>query len=141
MTAVTPDARNHQGLEPLGSRFVNVGELPWRPTQFPGVEVKILLEDKQTGLATTMLRMAPGATLPDHEHVRIEQTYVIEGRLVDDEGEASAGNYVWRPAGSRHAAHTPDGALLLAFFLQPNRFYDESGKAFEIDSKPVETAA
>ncbi len=141
MTAVTPDARNHQGLEPLSSRFVNVGELPWRPTQFPGIEVRILLEDKQTGLATTMLRMAPGATLPDHEHMRIEQTYVIEGRLVDDEGEASAGNYVWRPAGSRHAAHTPDGALLLAFFLQPTVFYDESGKAYELDPKQVETAA
>ena len=141
MTAVTPDARNHQGLEPLSSRFVDVGELPWRPTRFPGVEVRILLEDKETGLTTTMLRMAPGATLPDHQHVRIEQTYVIEGRLVDDEGEAGAGNFVWRPAGSRHAAHTPDGALLLAFFLQPNLFYDESGKAFEMDPKPVETVA
>ncbi|MFQ5954358.1 MAG: cupin domain-containing protein [Kiloniellales bacterium] len=141
MTAVTPDASNHHGLEPLNSRFVNVDQLPWRQTQFPGVEVKILIEDKETGLTTTMLRMAPGASLPDHEHVRIEQTYVLEGRLVDDEGECTAGNYVWRPAGSRHIAHTPDGALLLAFFLKPNRFYDKSGAGFEIDPEPAETGA
>jgi anti-sigma factor ChrR (cupin superfamily) len=30
--------------------------------------------------------MDPGAGLPDHEHVLIEQTYMIEGRLVDQEG-------------------------------------------------------
>ncbi len=68
--------------------------MPWRQTRFPGVEVKTLLEDRETGLLTTLVRMAPGASLPDHEHVRIEQTYVIEGSLVDAEGTAPAGSYV-----------------------------------------------
>ena len=57
-----------------------------------------------------------------HEHVGVEQTYVLEGRLVDSEGEVKAGEYVWRPAGSRHIASAPEGALLLGMFLQPNRF-------------------
>jgi anti-sigma factor ChrR (cupin superfamily) len=96
--------------------------LPWRPTAFPGVEIKILLEDKDTGLMTSLTRMAPGAVLPLHEHVGIEQTYVIAGRLVDEEGEVCAGAYVWRPAGSVHVASAPDGALLLGMFLRPNRF-------------------
>ena len=125
MAAVTPDAKNHQGLGRLRSRFVEVDELPWRETRFPGVEIKTLFEDQETGLLTTLVRMAPGASLPDHEHVRIEQTYVIEGSLVDDEGTALAGAFVWRPAGSRHSARAPEGALLLAFFLEPNRFYDQ----------------
>jgi quercetin dioxygenase-like cupin family protein len=42
---------------------------------------------------------------------------------VDPEGEVTAGNYVWRPAGSRHSANAPHGALVLGFFLKPNRFY------------------
>ena len=58
---------------------------------------------------TALTRFAPGATLPDHEHTEIEQSYVLQGSLVDDEGVATAGNYVWRPAGSRHDAHSPDG--------------------------------
>ena len=99
--------------------------MPWEPTRFSGIETKTLLEDTESGLRTMLLRMAPGARLPDHEHVRIEQTYVLEGRLVDAEGEARAGDYVWRPAGSRHAVHAPDGALLLAFFLAPNRFHEQ----------------
>ena len=36
-----------------------------------------------------LLKMDPGAELPDHEHVMLEQTYVIEGRLVDKEGSES----------------------------------------------------
>ena len=71
--------------------------------------------------------MAPGARLPDHEHVQIEQTYVLEGRLVDAEGEAGAGDFVWRPAGSRHEAYTPEGGLMLAIFIKPNRFFQTDG--------------
>ena len=57
-----------------------------------------------------------------HLHTRIEQRWVLEGSLVDHEGEVTAGNFVWRPAGSRHVARAPNGALILGFFLQPNTF-------------------
>ena len=79
--------------------------------------------------------MEPGARLPDHEHVEIEQTYVLEGRLVDEQGEATTGNYVWRPSGSRHSAHAPNGALLVSFFLAPNRFFDSEHAPRGFDPK------
>jgi anti-sigma factor ChrR (cupin superfamily) len=101
---------------------VNVADVPWTPTRFPGVEIKVLMEDKETGLMTALFKWAPGAVLPLHEHVEIEQTYVLEGRLVDHEGEVTAGNYVWRPGGSRHVATAPEGALMLSIFLKPNTF-------------------
>ena len=122
MTARTPDWKTESDLKPRSSRYVKMDVLPWRPTSFPGVEIKVLLEDKDTGLMTTITRMAPGAVLPLHEHVGVEQTYMLEGRLVDDEGEVKAGEYVWRPAGSTHVATAPEGALLLGMFLRPNRF-------------------
>jgi anti-sigma factor ChrR (cupin superfamily) len=122
MTARTPDWKAESGLKPRSSRYVNMDALPWRQTSFPGVEIKVLLEDKDSGLTTTITRMAPGAVLPLHEHVDVEQTYVLEGRLVDEEGEVKAGEYVWRPAGSIHVATAPEGALLLGMFLRPNRF-------------------
>ena len=81
------------------------------------------MEDKERGLITALTRFAPGAKLPDHEHVEIEQTYVIEGSLTDGEGVATKGNYVWRPAGSRHTAHSTDGCVALSFFLKPNKFF------------------
>ena len=122
MAANTPDWKDEGELKARSSRYVNMEALPWRATSFPGVEIKILLEDKDSGLMTSLTRMAPGAKLPLHEHSDIEQTYVIEGRLVDEEGEVKAGQYVWRPAGSTHVATAPEGALLLGMFLRPNRF-------------------
>jgi anti-sigma factor ChrR (cupin superfamily) len=124
MTVMTPNATAHAGLGALASRYVDVASLPWVPTRFKGVELKVLMEDKETGLLTALTRFAPGAVLPDHEHVELEQSYVLEGSLADAEGVATAGNYVWRPAGSRHDAHSPDGCLVLSFFLKPNKFFD-----------------
>ncbi len=114
-----------QELAPLASRYVDVARLPWQKTRWAGIECKVLLDHQESGLKTLLMRWAPGAQLPLHEHVRIEQTSVLEGSLVDDEGEATAGNFVWRPQGSTHVATAPNGALLLAFFLAPNRFFDE----------------
>ena len=122
MAAATPLTKVHDGLGPLASRFVDVDDLPWKPTPCDGIEMKVLMENPDTGLMTAMFRWAPGAKLTFHEHVEIEQTFVLEGSLVDDEGEVTAGNYVWRPAGSRHEAWAPDGALILSMFQKPNIF-------------------
>src|SRR5437763_14762109 len=121
MTITTPNAKGHEHLGVLASRYVDVASLPWVPTRFEGVELKILMEDKETGLLTALTRFAPGTKLPDHEHTEVEQSYVLEGSLADHEGVATAGNYVWRPAGSRHNAHSPNGAIVLSLFLQPNQ--------------------
>jgi anti-sigma factor ChrR (cupin superfamily) len=122
MTATTPFLANEDMLGPLASRYVMVDDLPWKPTPCPGIEMKVLLEDKDTGLLTALFRWQPGAELSLHEHVEVEQTFVIEGSLIDDEGEVTAGNYVWRPKGNRHIAKSPNGALVLSVFLKPNIF-------------------
>jgi len=123
MAATTPHA-DHQSLSALASRYINVDDLPWTPSKFAGIEMKILMEDPDTGLLTALVRCQLGARLPLHEHIDIEQSYVLEGSMVDAQGEVTAGNFVWRPAGSRHEVHCPNGALVLAFFLSPNRFLE-----------------
>ncbi len=128
-TALTQDGRH--------SHVVRPNDEEWKPTRFPGCEVKILLFDRASGLATSLMRFQPGAVLPDHEHVKIEQTYVIEGKLVDLEGPAAgvavnAGEFVWREAGSRHSAWAPDGALTLAMFQIPNKFYEADGAVVDM---------
>ena len=126
MAAITPFHKESETLAPLASRYVTVSQLPWQETRFPGVTMKVLLEDQEAGLVTSLFRFAPGAKLPFHEHVAIEQTYILEGSLKDDEGEATAGNFVWRPAGNRHDAHSPNGCLVLGVFLKPNKFLDKN---------------
>jgi anti-sigma factor ChrR (cupin superfamily) len=121
-SAHTPGMPGAEKLTALAARYVTVDELPWKPTPCAGIEMKVLVEDTATGLLTALFRWQPGAELTLHEHVEIEQTFVIEGSLVDEEGEVSAGNYVWRPKGNRHTARSPHGALVLSMFLRPNIF-------------------
>lgn len=125
MPAVTPFLKGDDKLGPLASRYLNVAELPWQDTRFPGVKMKVLVEDKESGLTTGLFKFEPGAKLPDHEHVEIEQSWILEGSLADEEGEATAGNFVWRPAGNRHNAYSPKGCLVLSMFLKPNKFFDQ----------------
>jgi anti-sigma factor ChrR (cupin superfamily) len=112
----------------LASTLVDVASLPWMPTKFPGIEVKVLLKDETTGLLTALFKWAPGSELPLHEHVAVEQSFVLEGSFEDAEGVVTAGNYVSRPAGSRHVARSRNGAVVLAFFLKPNMFFGPNGE-------------
>ena len=110
--------------------------MEWQKTRFPGCEAKTLLFDRKTGLMTALMRFAPGAVLPDHEHVNIEQTYVLEGSLVDKEGpaqgiECKAGEFIWREQGSRHVAWCPQGGLMLAIFQVPNKFFEADGRVID----------
>lgn len=131
-TTATPNANGHDKLLPMASRFVQVDALPWQTSRYEGIETKTLLVDPASGLLTSLLKMTPGSRLPDHEHVDIEQTWVLEGSLECGEGKCTAGNFVWRPAGSRHEAWAgPDGALLLGMFQLPNKFFDTDGRQLD----------
>ena len=74
MAQQTPGLQEqHAKLAPLSSRYIDVPALPWKPTRFPGIEIKVLMEDPDTGLQTVLTRMAPGTVLTEHMHVQIEQ--------------------------------------------------------------------
>ena len=75
-----------------------------------------------SGITTALFKLEPGAVVPLHEHTALEQTYVIEGSLEDQECKCGPGQFVWRPAGNQHEAVAPSGAVLLGFLLKPNRF-------------------
>lgn len=111
----------------LVSHIVQASEMAWKSTAFDGIEMKLLYSDEQ-GRSTILFKLAPGAIVPLHEHTELEQTYVLEGSLEDEDGACTAGNYVWRPGGNRHVAHAPDGAVILSIFLKPNRF--DAGNRF-----------
>jgi anti-sigma factor ChrR (cupin superfamily) len=142
MDAVTPKTK------PVGidehSHVVRPAEMEWQKTSFPGCWAKPLLFDPKSGLATMLMKFDPGAVLPDHEHVQIEQTYVISGTLVDKEGAAEGltvgpGEFVWREPGSRHVAWCPEGGLMLAMFQIPNKFHERDGRVTDLGGQDWES--
>lgn len=106
------------------SIYLDVPNMPWEETKFPGIRCKTLYSDG-SGMATLLMRLDPGAVVPLHEHTAIEQTFVLEGHFIDEEGESLAGQFVWRPAGNTHTAWAgKEGATILGVFLKPNIFAD-----------------
>ena len=106
------------------SHFVNVGQLEWQCTENRGVMMKLLWRDEDSEAFTGLYRLEPGARLPEHRHRGVEQTFVLEGSLVDDDGVCTSGNFVSRKSGSVHTAHSPDGCLCLGIFQHPNEFLE-----------------
>ena len=97
--------------------------MEWAATPFTGIKMKVLYADKKSGMSTVLFQMEPGAIVPFHEHTGLEQTYMLEGSLEDEEGKAYPGSYVWRPGGTKHVAVAPHGATFLSMFMSPNNFF------------------
>jgi len=104
----TPPRKQSRNPPELASRYIRGADVPWIPmSQAPGVEVKVLYQDEATGVFTGLFRIPPGGVVPDHVHRALEQTYVLQGSFGDEEGMAGPGDFIWRPAGNRHEAHSP----------------------------------
>lgn len=117
-------------LEPTigGSIYIKPETLPWRPTRFDKVSIKVLYENKDAGEMTVLVKLDPGAYIPFHMHPELEQAYVLEGAMHDHDGVAVAGDFIWRKGGSKHDNSSPDGALILAVYRKPNIYYHAAGE-------------
>ena len=128
-TDATFSERLGEGLAPTpnGSTYVKPQDMDWKPSQFEGIEIKVLYENKQLGEMTCLLRWQPGTTLPFHKHPEIEQSYVLEGSFSDHDGICRAGEFVWREPSSQHETHSAEGCTILAIYRKPNIFRNSAG--------------
>lgn len=92
----------------------------WQQLQ-NGVSFKRLYVDKTTGIATSLVRMQPGAALPIHRHLGVEQVFVIQGDCNIAGHQLGPGDYHRAEAGTTHETTcTVDGTLFL--LIAPERF-------------------
>ncbi len=98
----------------------------WRSTRHPGVSWRPLFQADEAagGNTTVLIRMDPGSSYPEHEHLGVEEVLILAGGYRDSDGEHRAGSYLRYPAGSRHApqalgdpraAESPDNPACLLF--------------------------
>ena len=94
--------------------------LPFEPFR-EGITICRLLEGTP---AIAVLRYAPGARVPLHEHTGAEMIVVLQGSQSDESGTYRHGDIVINPAGSRHSVWSDDGCVVLLHWAQPVRFID-----------------
>ncbi len=103
--------------------------MPWQEP-FPGIRMKVLYKDIAAKKRTMILfETAPGAVIPEHVHGGVEWADILEGTMDDDEGVVTAGNSLYRPAGSQHTVRTPDGAKYIGLFHGSSRML-ATGRSF-----------
>jgi anti-sigma factor ChrR (cupin superfamily) len=96
-------------------RFVGSSWLSWQPGNAPGVEVKVLSMDQERGYYTTLVRMAPGASLAPHRHADVEESYILEGELLVSGVLMRPGDYCHAAPGSMHTkVTTKTGCVFIA---------------------------
>ena len=98
----------------------------WRPTKVPGVSVKVLRNDKETGESSALVQFAPGTRFPAHDHPGGEEVFVVEGTVQIGRHRLSAGDYLYTPPHGKHAASSEDGCVFLVTLPKPVVFLKRS---------------
>lgn len=84
----------------------------------PGLEKQLLFSTGQC--EGFLLRLAPGAAIPEHEHARDEECVVVSGSVMVDGLEMTAGTFHLAPAGVLHRKIISEAGALL--FIKSGHF-------------------
>jgi len=92
-----------------GVHVLRAGNGRWQETGYPGVTTKILHLEKETRMATSLLRLTPGAKYPPHHHTKMEQCLVLSGDVrLGGSLHIFAGDYEKALPGTDHEFLTSD---------------------------------
>ena len=98
-------------------RRVWADQLNWSPFR-DGVEMHQIYHHSG-GSSAALLRYAPGASVPMHEHTGHEHILVLSGSQIDERGEHLAGTLVVNPPGTRHTVSSPRGCVVYVVWSSP----------------------
>jgi quercetin dioxygenase-like cupin family protein len=98
--------------------------VPWSPTGWAGVSMKVLQPVESSGGMTGMLRMEAGSSIPAHSHTNADHmVFVVEGDLVEGGVSYGPGSFFVAKAGSPHGPHgSAGGCVLLSWYSGPPDF-------------------
>src|SRR5690554_695145 len=86
-----------------GGLVIDTDGMEWR-TLAPGVGIKVLRLDRESGAWTIMIRSEKGSVLPPHRHIGNSEIYIIKGMGHHEQaGHFKTGDYVLEPNGATHS--------------------------------------
>jgi len=103
----------------MNNYIAKTGNLAWKPLLEEGVDtsglfVKILrFDEQQQRPPSILLKFNPGAKYPYHNHPGGEELFVLQGSCMVNDTVMNAGDYLYTPAGFKHAVKTETGCELL----------------------------
>jgi anti-sigma factor ChrR (cupin superfamily) len=81
---------------------------------FPGVRIRPLRMDAVANTQTSLWRLEPGAVIPPHDHIGEEECLIMDGSIVWNGHEYTAGDFLLARPGAHHEPFvSPNGCLLM----------------------------
>ena len=78
----------------------------WEPGPYPGVELKVLHKNEQTGGVTVLRKFLKGVTVPAHIHPEANEfVYVLSGEWEEAGVVHTTGAFFFAPRGQAHGPH------------------------------------
>lgn len=98
---------------------VSPDQYNWVASPQGGVE-RVILDriGEEKARATSIVRYAPGASFPTHEHPGGEEVLVLSGTFSEDGRDYPAGFYLRNPPGSSHQPYSNEGTTIFVKLWQ-----------------------
>lgn len=99
--------------------IVKSAQQEWKPliekgVNTSGIYVKVLRYDETTKRAPLiLLKFDARAKYPYHNHPAGEDLFVMEGKVIIEGAELSAGDYLFTPPGFKHGVKSETGCILM----------------------------
>jgi quercetin dioxygenase-like cupin family protein len=78
----------------------------WQPGPYPGVELRVLHRNEQTGGLTVLRKFRAGVTVPAHTHPEAnESAYILSGEWEESGTTFLPGTFFFAPRGQPHGPH------------------------------------
>jgi anti-sigma factor ChrR (cupin superfamily) len=99
---------------PPGFVFSLAARDRWLPHPIPGIRMRVLALNRESGYATLLLDVAPGTRFPAHHHGGAEECYVVSGSVYTCGRRMGPGDFLHADAGTDHGElWTGEGAQVL----------------------------
>jgi quercetin dioxygenase-like cupin family protein len=99
--------------------LVRHGADDWRALKVPGVSVKVLRRDAESGASTALVKLEAGARFPAHNHPAGEEVLVLEGDVLIGAHRLGPGDFLYTPPDGKHAASSQGGCVFLVVLPRP----------------------
>ncbi len=115
---------------------IDTSKKAMEPSILPGFErISLERERPESGISTSVVRYAAGATLSELICPRGAEIFVLEGEFSDEFGSYSAGTYIRIPPGSHHSPISRNGCKL---FVKLNQFQPGDLKRVVVNTTEAE---
>ena len=99
---------------PRGFAISRRADNAWVLHPVPGIRMRVLALNRESGYATLLLDVAPGTRFPAHHHSGAEECYVISGSLFSCGRRFAAGDFLHADADTEHGElFTEEGTQVL----------------------------